>query len=133
MSCGIGASRPKQLFRLIVTWKGPLLPHGLIDPGGGTGSLPHPPCYLIDNRQGGFGGALTEAREALSRFSIPVVARAKTCDRFPPVSVEPSSISGPPREGEGAEPASAPRRPAFERVENQLSGVAPAPSAPSRF
>ena len=34
MSCGIGASRPRQLFRLIATWKGPLLPHGLIGPGG---------------------------------------------------------------------------------------------------
>ncbi|GGM16509.1 hypothetical protein GCM10011534_43020 [Pseudooceanicola nanhaiensis] len=52
VSCGIGANRPKQLFSLIVTWKGPLLPHGLTGLGE-DGSLPHPCSYNIANRQGG--------------------------------------------------------------------------------
>ena len=56
MSCGIGASRPKQLFRLIATWKGPLLPHGLFGPGGGDG-LPSTPTILHHRQQTG-GGAI---------------------------------------------------------------------------
>ena len=72
MSCGIGVSRPRQLFRFNAMRKGPLLPHGLTTLGGGR--APFRTSNLHHQKQTGGGDAaiFADAEGVSVTVTIPV-------------------------------------------------------------